>query len=72
MARLFDEYKVRRVQSLDGAWKFRTDGNNVGIESGWNRYPTASTPHSAASAKSAVATGIHRERNVPFSTRTDC
>lgn len=35
MTRLFDEHRLRKVQILDGAWKFTTDENNVGIKEKW-------------------------------------
>lgn len=35
MGRLFDEHIKRQVKSLDGAWKFRTDPENRGIEDKW-------------------------------------
>ena len=37
MARLFDEHKVRQVRSLDGAWKFSTDEENIGIDAEWSK-----------------------------------
>ena len=30
MGRLFCEHKIREIQSLDGAWNFRTDPQNIG------------------------------------------
>ncbi len=35
MARIFDEHYARRVQCLDGAWKFLTDPQGVGSENGF-------------------------------------
>ncbi|MBQ2967816.1 MAG: beta-glucuronidase [Clostridia bacterium] len=35
MGRLFDEHAKRKVQSLDGAWKFRLDKENIGEKEGW-------------------------------------
>lgn len=36
MARLFDEHYIRHVRSLDGAWEFLKDPEDVGCVSGWN------------------------------------
>lgn len=36
MARIFDEHRVRRVRSLDGAWKFLTDPDCIGDQNGYN------------------------------------
>ena len=33
--RLFDEHRIRKTQSLDGAWKFKTDKDNEGIKGEW-------------------------------------
>lgn len=33
--RLFDEHRIRKTVSLDGAWKFKTDTENSGLESKW-------------------------------------
>ncbi len=35
MGRLFCEHTKRRIQSLDGAWRFVTDKDNVGVELGY-------------------------------------
>lgn len=35
MARLFDEHIKRSVKSLDGAWRFRQDKNDVGEKEEW-------------------------------------
>lgn len=35
MARFFDEHEIRRVISLDGTWKFRTDKADEGEALGW-------------------------------------
>lgn len=44
MKRLFDEHIKRYVQSLDGAWKFTTDYENVGVSEGWqNGLPASDT-----------------------------
>ena len=37
MARLFDEHIVRRVTSLNGAWSFCKDVEDIGRENGWSR-----------------------------------
>ncbi len=37
MARIFIEHKKRKTQSLDGAWKFLTDKNDVGKEKGYGK-----------------------------------
>ncbi|MBR4873999.1 MAG: beta-glucuronidase, partial [Clostridia bacterium] len=37
MRRMFDEHVVRKVISLDGAWKFMTDPGNVGEAQAWYR-----------------------------------
>jgi len=36
MKRLFDEHHVRRVQTLDGAWGFLKDPDDVGVFCGWS------------------------------------
>ncbi len=36
MGRLFDEHVKRQVQSLDGAWKFCLDKEDVGEKEGWH------------------------------------
>ena len=33
--RLFDEHIIRKTKSLDGAWRFAVDENNIGITDGW-------------------------------------
>lgn len=39
MPRLFCEHEIREIQSLDGAWRFRTDPQNVGEAEGfYNRF----------------------------------
>lgn len=44
MARLFDEHIRRSVQCLDGAWKFRTDPQDIGVQERWFcRLPDADT-----------------------------
>ncbi len=35
MTRLFDEHYIRRVQSLDGAWRFETDPDDCGKINRW-------------------------------------
>ncbi len=35
MRRLFEENKKRRCVSLEGAWKFKIDAENTGLDSGW-------------------------------------
>ena len=35
MSRLFEDRTIRRVKSLDGAWRMRLDGDNVGLSEGW-------------------------------------
>ena len=35
MKRLFDEHIIRNVRSLDGAWKFKCDKDDVGKEAEW-------------------------------------
>lgn len=37
MARLFEERTKRHIKYLDGAWKLRTDIENIGIENEWFR-----------------------------------
>ena len=36
MARLFQEHILRKVQSLDGTWNFRTDSTDCGEAEGWS------------------------------------
>ena len=44
MKRLFDEHKLRKVTSLDGAWKFTLDPDKKGISEGWqNGLPVGET-----------------------------
>lgn len=35
MQRLFNNHIVRKVDSLNGTWKFRTDPQNCGLEENW-------------------------------------
>ena len=35
MARIFEEHTVRRVTSLDGAWRFCKDPSDVGVKDAW-------------------------------------
>lgn len=37
MQRLFTEHKIRKSKSLDGAWLFRVDTQNEGLENGWEK-----------------------------------
>ncbi len=37
MLRLFNEHRVRRSESLDGAWSFCTDKNDIGKTESWQR-----------------------------------
>lgn len=37
MSRAFQEHFIRKVQSLDGMWRFSTDPENVGQKEGWFR-----------------------------------
>ena len=45
MRRMFDEHLVRKVVSLDGAWKFITDPKDVGEAEEWYRELPASATH---------------------------
>jgi beta-glucuronidase len=42
MNRLFEENKKRKIISLDGIWKFKTDPLNEGIEKDWASKPPSS------------------------------
>ena len=35
MLRLFDEHIKRPTRSLDGAWKFKVDKENIGVSESW-------------------------------------
>ncbi len=42
--RLFTEHNIRRTTSLDGAWRFSTDRDDIGVASGWqNGLPSYDT-----------------------------
>jgi len=44
MGRLFEEHIIRTSKSLDGAWKFRADMQNVGESEKWyNGIPDSAT-----------------------------
>ena len=42
MRRQFDDHIIRHVKALDGAWNFRIDPENIGLQKGWHTsLPTA-------------------------------